>query len=303
MHRIAERVGENAACWRCRISYAELKMQRSPLNFTWSWGGILLLVMASFTTSADAQIIVGHRGASHDAPENTLAAFRLAFDQGADGVEGDFYVTADQQIVCIHDKTTKRTGGESLDVANTSLEQLRRLEYGSWFNESFRGEPIPTFREVLDVIPAGKWFVIELKTGPEIVPLLKQELQRASRNDVRMLIIAFDTRTVQACKRELPEYTVHWLTGFKQQQDAWLPTMQQVIQTVQQTGADGVGFQDVPEAIHEQAVRQLREAKIDEFHVWTIDQPTQARYFQSLGAIGITTNRPRLLRDSLKASP
>ncbi len=57
--------------------------------------------------------ITAHRGASHDAPENTLAAFRLAWERGADAIEGDFYLTADEQVVCIHDSTTERTAGTS----------------------------------------------------------------------------------------------------------------------------------------------------------------------------------------------
>ncbi len=64
-----------------------------------------------------AQVIVAHRGASYDAPENTLTAVRVALEQEADGVEADFYVTKDQQIVCIHDKDTERTGGKKLSVA------------------------------------------------------------------------------------------------------------------------------------------------------------------------------------------
>ncbi len=143
-------------------------MLQTRLLLTAPWAPALIIAMMFAPQSSLAQIIVGHRGASSDAPENTLAAFRLAFDQGADGIEGDFYVTADQQIVCIHDKDTKRTAGESLDVAKSTLHQLRQLEYGSWFHERFRGEPIPTFGDVIKLVPSGKWFVIELKSGPEL---------------------------------------------------------------------------------------------------------------------------------------
>ena len=69
--------------------------------------------------------IIAHRGASHDAPENTLAAFRLAWEQGADGVEGDYYLTKDGEVVCIHDATTGRTGDRDLKVASSTLAELR----------------------------------------------------------------------------------------------------------------------------------------------------------------------------------
>ncbi len=99
------------------------------------------------------QMIVAHRGASYDAPENTLAAFELAWQQGSDGVEGDFYLTADGKIVCIHDRDTQRTGGQKLAVEQSTLSQLRSLEYGGWKDAKYKGEPIPTFEQVLKTVP------------------------------------------------------------------------------------------------------------------------------------------------------
>ena len=71
---------------------------------------------------AEAQMITAHRGASYDAPENTLASFKLAWEQGADAIEGDFYLSADKQIVCIHDADTQRTAGMKLVVERTPLK-------------------------------------------------------------------------------------------------------------------------------------------------------------------------------------
>mgnify|MGYP000530610723 CR=1 FL=1 len=132
----------------------------------WAQGG----VAAVLGMHVSAQTVVGHRGASYDAPENTLCAFELAWKQDADGIEGDFYVTKDKQVVCIHDPDTKRTGGKKLKVAESTLAQLRSLEYGAWKGPEFAGEPIPTFGQVLKAVPQGKLFVIELKTGPEMPP-------------------------------------------------------------------------------------------------------------------------------------
>ena len=185
----------------------------------------LSLWAAMQAQSLSAQVIVAHRGASHDAPENTIAAFKEAWIQNADGIEGDFYVTRDQQIVCIHDANTERTAGRKLMVAQSTLAQLRDLEYGAWKDQKFAGEPIPTFAEVLAVIPDGKLFVVELKTGPEIVPLLKAELERLKPNYKDLLIIAFNQQTVSAVKRDLPEIRTHWLTGYRKdkQSGEWHP--------------------------------------------------------------------------------
>lgn len=262
---------------------------------------LLCSLILAFADHANAQVIVAHRGASFDAPENTIAAFKEAWTQNADGVEGDFYVTKDQQIVCIHDADTERTAARKLEVAKSTLEELRTLEYGAWKHPKFKGEPIPTFAEVMAVIPQGKLFVIELKTGPEIVPLLKAELQRLKPEERNLLIIAFNKETVSAVKRELPSIRVHWLTGFKKNKTTgiWHPTVEEVAAALKSTGADGLGTQGNREILNAAWFETLKKTGLKEFHVWTIDEPADAQFFQSLGVIGITTNRPALIREAL----
>ena len=83
--------------------------------------------------------MVAHRGESYDAPENTLPAFKLAWEQGADAIEGDFILTKDGHIVCIHERTTKRFCDQDLVVAKSTLKQLKALDVGSWKNEKYEG--------------------------------------------------------------------------------------------------------------------------------------------------------------------
>ncbi len=262
---------------------------------------IFVLACCSYQQGA-AQMIVAHRGASYDAPENTLAAFNLAWTQGADGIEGDFYITKDQQIVCIHDADTERTGGKKLSVANSTFEQLRKLEYGRWKGDEFAGEPLPTFAEVLKCVPVDKKFIIELKTGPEIVPLLRSELARGGKNEAQLLIIAFNAETVAECKKMLPKTKVHWLTGYKQDKQTgnWTPTIDTVLSTLKSSGADGLGTQGNRTIVTPEYIAKLKANGLKEFHVWTVDDPNDAAYFQQLGAMGITTNRPNLIRQALK---
>ena len=92
--------------------------------------------------------IIAHRGASADAPENTLAAFRLGWEQDADGIEGDFRLSADGRIVCIHDDDTQRVAGSRLVVSETSYNDLHALDVGRWKGEQWRGERIPSLAEV-----------------------------------------------------------------------------------------------------------------------------------------------------------
>ena len=98
-------------------------------------------------------LILGHRGASATAPENTLAAFTRAMAEGADGVELDAWRCATGELVVIHDEETARTCGERLTVPDATLAALRRLDAGAWKGEQFRGERIPLLAEVLEALP------------------------------------------------------------------------------------------------------------------------------------------------------
>ena len=105
--------------------------------------------------------IIAHRGASHAAPENTLAAARLAWSENADAMEADFRLTADGQIVALHDETTRRVAGTAHVVAETSLAELQQLDVGRWKDPQFAGESPPTLGQLLETVPEGKRFLAE----------------------------------------------------------------------------------------------------------------------------------------------
>jgi glycerophosphoryl diester phosphodiesterase len=247
-------------------------------------GLAVVLLHSSVVASAAEPMITAHRGASDDAPENTLAAFRLAWQQGADAIEGDFRLSGDGQVVCIHDADTARTCGVKLVVADTPLARLRQLDYGRWKGEGFAGETCPTLAEVLAVVPTGKRLYVELKTGPEIVPQLAHDLKRAAVAPAAVVLIAFDETTVVACKKS------------SKGSGQWRPTAQTIAETVRRCGADGVGMQARVDVIDATFVETLRSGGVGEFHVWTVDRPEDARHFATLEAVGITTNRPASLR-------
>lgn len=107
-------------------------------------------------------IIFAHRGASAHAPENTLTAFELALAQNADGIELDVKLTADGQVVVIHDATVNRTTGSHGRVKDLSLAQLQALDAGSFFSEKYRGEKIPTLEEVFETVGKRAFINVEL---------------------------------------------------------------------------------------------------------------------------------------------
>lgn len=266
---------------------------------------LLLWLLAACCTTSQAQLIVAHRGASHDAPENTLAAFRLAWQQGADGIEGDFLLSRDGRIVCIHDTHTKRVAGQKLIVAGSTLAQLKQLDVGRWKHPKYAAQRIPTIEEVIATIPAGKKFFIELKSGPEIVLPLKKVLEASTLEPSQVIIISFKRGTLAACQKHLPRWKTHWLSSHKKHKvsQQWGPISAEVIKTIKELRADGFGSQANPKVFDAGYIRTLRDAGITDYHVWTVDDGTTARFYQALGAYSITTNRPQLLRNVLFRAP
>lgn len=238
-------------------------------------------------------LVIGHRGASRDAPENTLGAFRLAFEQGADGIEADFRLTADGAIVCLHDDRTGRTATKDLEVRHSTVAELRALEPRRWQGTRWSGEWIPTLAEVLDELPAGKRIYIELKSGAEIVPELAAVLAASRVEPERVRFLSFSAPLIQLLKETLPGYRACWLTDYRWR-GSWYPKPEQVLATLKRIGADGLASRG-HKVLDARFVALLREAGM-EVHVWTVDDPAGAGRFAALEVDAIMTNRPGWLR-------
>jgi glycerophosphoryl diester phosphodiesterase len=262
-------------------------------------------LMCALVPSALGQMIVAHRGASHDAPENTLSAFKLAMEQGADAFEADFYVTTDGHIVCFHDKDTERISGEKLSITGTPFDRLRRLDVGLWKGARWQGERMATMSEVLAAVHEGKKIFIELKSGPEIVAPMAEAIAASSLSPEQIVIISFNEDAVAECKKQLPHLKACWLCRFEEPKDGkgkQPPTVDEVIATLKRIGADALDAQAVPDRVNKAFVERLRDAGFAEFHVWTVNDPKVARFYRDLGVASITTDRPGWLREQLEAA-
>jgi glycerophosphoryl diester phosphodiesterase len=244
--------------------------------------------------------IIAHRGASYDAPENTLASVNLAWTKNADAVEIDVYLSRDDQIVVIHDSTTKRTGGKDAKVVEQTLDELRQLDVGSWKDEKYVGERIPTLAEVLATIPAGKRLFIEVKCGPEIVPVLQKDLRQAGKSPEQTVIIGFSYEAMLAAKQALPDLQVYWLASLKQDKETgrWNPPVGEMIEKAKAAGFDGLNLSYKAEPIDEEFAQAIKRAGLG-FYVWTVNSADDARRARRLGVEGITTDRPAWLRARL----
>lgn len=108
-------------------------------------------------------MVVAHRGFSGRAPENTMAAFTMALDAGVSMIELDVQLSADNNVVVIHDSTVDRTTNGEGSVSDYTLDELKKLDAGSWFDEKYKEERIPALEEALDLIAPKAWVNIEIK--------------------------------------------------------------------------------------------------------------------------------------------
>lgn len=252
----------------------------------------------SLYASATGPLIVAHRGASHDAPENTLTAFRLALEQGADALECDVHLTRDQHLVVHHDHTLDRLCKTNVAIADLTLAQIKQFDVGSWKGNRWAGEKIPTIEELLDILPPGKLLYIEIKVGRESVPILKQAIVN-SRKARQVVCITFLSGVVDEVKKLMPAVPAYWLTTYKRddQSKTWNPSLKIVMETLKWTRANGLGTA-LHESVDENFVKTLQQAGYL-VNFWTIDDPESALKAARLGAVSLTTNRPQWLREQM----
>ena len=155
--------------------------------------------------------IIAHRGASHDAPENTLAAFRFGWEQKADAVELDVRLSKDGNLVVIHDDNTRRTAQVDKSVGEQTLAELRSLDVGRWKGKQWVGERILTLNEALATVPEGKRLFVELKCGPEGIPELVHVAGTSFRRPSPLVAIGFSRQTFYTVLDAFEEWGVFGL--------------------------------------------------------------------------------------------
>ncbi len=243
--------------------------------------------------------IIAHRGASHTAPENTLAAVNLAWEMGADAVEVDIQLSRDSRIVVIHDPTTRRTANNRRKVEGQNLAELKALDAGAWKHPRWGGERIPTLAEVLETIPPGKRLFVEVKCGPAFLKDFAATLKGTGRTAGEIVLIGFSWQTMRLAKERFPQIEMCLVADFQQSKRTGQtrPTAEDLIGLVRRAGLDGVDA-DASGPIDAAFVRKVKQAGLS-FYVWTVDSVARARQLAKAGVDGITTNRPDLLRVKL----
>jgi glycerophosphoryl diester phosphodiesterase len=259
-------------------------------------------------------LVVAHRGASADAPENTLAAFGLAQRAGADGIEFDVRLAADGVPVCIHDETLRRTALREGEVASLTSAELARLDAGTWFNRrhpararaEFAREGVPTLARVLELF--GRRFSVmhvELKCSDTDRGALAEAAVSALRSHAeaapRALVKSFDLKAIERVKLLAPELRTAALFG--KRLGLPLVTTREMIARARDCGADVLGPHR--SLVTRRRVEAARAAGLPVV-VWTVDHAAWARRGREWGLRALVTNRPArmlaALGDSARAA-
>jgi glycerophosphoryl diester phosphodiesterase len=242
--------------------------------------------------------IFAHRGASAHAPENTLAAFELAIRQKADAIELDAKLSTDGQVVVIHDPTVDRTTDGHGWVGKMTLEALRELDAGTYFDVAFHGECIPTLEEVFETVGRETFINIELTnyvSPGDGLPQIVAGLVKHRHLETRVLFSSFNPQALIRAKRILPDvpigllaspgwsgcWTRSWLGRILVPYDALHPERQDV----------------TPRLVRAAHQRNQR------VHTYTVNDPQEMRRLFDLGIDGVFTDDPALARQVLDTAP
>lgn len=233
---------------------------------------------------------IAHRGASYLAPENTVASANKAWELGADAVELDVHLSKDNRVMVIHDKDTKRTctGKKNLEIAKTPSILLRDLDAGSWKGDEFKGEKIPFLGEMIATVPEGKKLVVEIKCGQDVIPALVRCIEKYGKQD-QIVFIAFDWNTIVATQKAFPENKCYWLSASKAAAKKRIP----------EATAEGLAGVNLKSSIIDKEIMTLAGENKLEVLAWTVDELDEAKRITDLGVSGITTNRPKWLKDEM----
>ncbi|WP_363324389.1 glycerophosphodiester phosphodiesterase family protein [uncultured Desulfuromonas sp.] len=228
-----------------------------------------------------------HRGASARAPENTMAAFRQAETDGADGIELDVHLSRDGRVVVVHDDTLERTTDGRGPVEAMAAGELGVLDAGSWFAPCFQGEPLPLLEEVLAWAGERLRINVEIKTPRAGLAVLK--LLRAYPS-VRAMVSSFDHGLLQALRRSDSRLPLGFLTDSR----LWRGTVRRAAAC----GAESVHPRH--EFVSESLVAACRQKGLRLF-AWTVDDPARLERLLKLGVDGVFSNDPGMVRRHLDA--
>lgn len=238
---------------------------------------------------------LAHQGANAAAPANTLAAFRLAAEMGADGIELDAQLSRDGEVVVIHDFAVDRTTDGRGAVRSMTLAQLKELDAGRWFDPTFAGERIPTLQEVFDTVGHCLLVNVEIKSLPGRSRGLEAEVVRLIEDNNlthRVIASSFNPLALRQVKRLNPNIPTALLYAPGQPvflRRAWLAAFAPH------------EFRHPHHTLVDERLMAWARREGYRVNTWTVNEPDEMRRLLALGVDGIITDYPDRLAEILAA--
>ncbi|PYI57303.1 glycerophosphodiester phosphodiesterase [Paenibacillus flagellatus] len=239
----------------------------------------------------DSLMIIAHRGAAGEAPENTLAAFKLGLEQGCTGIELDVHLSKDGEVIVCHDGTLDRTTDSKGVIRDMTVDELKKADAGRWFHEKYAGERVPLLEEVLDLVSPEVQINVEIKGsyGGETEPALLKLLHRKNRLD-SVFVSSFDFVSLELLKSLEPNIRIGQLYSIgiaKHYRMADL--IDQPLYSLHPQWSKLTG----------EAVREAKERGLA-VYPWTVNAEETMRQMIEFGVSGIITDYPGRLKKLLE---
>jgi glycerophosphoryl diester phosphodiesterase len=239
-------------------------------------------------------LVFGHRGASAYAPMNTIPAFILAAEQGADGIELDVHRSKDGHAVIVHDFTVDHTTDGSGRVDAMTLAELKALDAGSWFGDSFVGTRIPTLNEVFEAVGQRVYINVEIKSeSPETdgVEQLVADVIAQYNMQERVIVSSFNPLTLKRFRDILPDVAIGFLYAPGMPVDT-----QSLMKQLDLTHQARHPYHEMIDRIY------MEWAKDESYRVntWTVNDPARAVELRNLGVDAIITDKPDEILKALR---
>ena len=243
--------------------------------------------------------IIAHRGASFDAPENTLASVNLAWEQNIHYVEVDVKLTKDDILVVFHDETTIRFNQMNKPVREYNFRELFALDVGLFKGAQWKNESIPTLEEVLKTIPANGTLVVELKDGPEMENALAQLEKRNVKIWKQLEFISFNYETICMAKKIFSTNKCLWLLDldYDSETSKNIPSNKEIIHKIKQHDLDGIDV-FAGEMANELFFKTMHQENF-EIYLWTINTIEHAKQYLPFSPHGLTTDKPKWMKEQL----
>ncbi len=230
--------------------------------------------------------VMAHRGASTDTPENTMAAFQKAIDDMADYIELDVQLTSDGEVIVMHDSNAYRTTGVDENIANMTYREVRRLDAGSWYSDEYKGEKVPSLREVLELTQGKIKLNIELKPADNGENLARKTVALIEKYNMEddCVITSFSSTALSAVKSSNENIKVGYIlsAAYGDYYDM-----------------KNIDFFSVNAAFLSKRTIDAIHNSGKQVYAWTVNNKDSIKNLTNKGVDGVITDNPVLARETI----